>query len=199
VGDLADHSHEPERDAMLRLLLCALLTVPVTFASAPARADEKEKPGAPSDRDFDRLLTVFLDDPLHEKAKDMARAVVLFTLETPKAAVVLGEPELKWIGKRDDDRSLLLFAAYTGGNTRSQLLSGVKQNDRFSGLVALFAVYRKLQEKDKDFKIDEVEALRKLHRDGKLLEHLVELEKKAPTKLGPEAEKALKELLDKKK
>jgi hypothetical protein len=175
-----------------------MLAVLGLLVPGPTRADEKPGKGL-SDREFDRLLTVFLDDPLHEKGKDMARAVVVFTLETPKAAVVLGENEMKWVGKTEDDRSLLLFAAYAGGNTRGQLLSGVKQNDRYSGLLALFAVYRKLQEKDKDFKIEEVEALRKLHKDGKLLEHLVGLEKKAPTKLGPEVEKALKELLEKKK
>jgi len=40
--------------------------------------------------------------------------------------------------------------------------------------------------------------LRKLHADGKLLAHLVDLEKTAPTKLSPEDERALKELLKKK-
>ena len=94
------------------------------------------------------------------------------------------------LGKKEDDRSLLLFAAYVGGNTRSQLLSGVKQNDRYSGLVTLFAVYRRLQAKDKEYRIAEVDHLRKLHEGGKLLAHLVELERKMPTKLSPEAEKA---------
>jgi hypothetical protein len=84
------------------------------------------------------------------------------------------------------------------GNTRSQLLSGVKQNDRYSGLVTLFAVYQRLQDKDREFKIAEIDELRKLHGDGKLLAHLVEMEKKMPTKLSPEDEKAIKELLKKK-
>ena len=62
--------------------------------------------------------------------------------------------------------ALLLLAAYAAGNTRSQLLSGVRQNDRYSGLITLFAVYRQLQEKDKDFKVAPVDELMK-SPDGK--------------------------------
>jgi hypothetical protein len=174
-----------------------LLAAAVLLVGDGGRAGEK-KGESLTDQQFGRMLTVFLEDPLHEKGKDVAKALVVFTLQTPKAAVMLGEPEMKWMGKKGDDRSLLLFAAYVGGNTQAQLLTGVKQNDRYSGLVALFAVYRRLQAKDRDYKIAEVEELRKLHADGKLLGHLVELEKKTPTKLRPEDEKALKELLKKK-
>lgn len=183
---------------MRSLLLFTLLTVLVLLVPASARADEKKSEEL-TDQQFNRLLTVFLEDPLHEKGKDIAKLLVVSTMQTPKAAVMLGEPELKWLGKKEDDRGLLLLAAYVSGNTRSQLLSGVKQNDRYSGLVTLFAVYQRLQDKDKDYKIAEVEELRKLHRDGKLLAHLVEMEKKAPTKLSPEDEKAIKELLKEKK
>jgi hypothetical protein len=168
------------------------------LVSAPALPGQKKDEGL-TDQQFGRLLTVFLEDPLQKKGKELAKLLVVYTMQTPKAAVVLGETEMKWIGKKDDDRSLLLFAAYVGGNTWSQLLSGVKQNDRCSGLVTLFAVYRRLQAKDKGFKSAAVDELRKLHRDGKLLAHVVELDKKRPTKLSPEDEKAIKELLNKKK
>jgi hypothetical protein len=182
----------------VRVTLSLTLFVALYLVSSqPARADDKPGEGL-TDQEFGRLLSMFLDDPLHEKGKAVAKGLVVFTLQTPDAAVVLGEPEMKWVGKAGD-RSTLLFAAYVAGNTRAQLLTGVKQNDRYSGLMALFAVYRRLQEKDAGFKIDEVETLRKLHREGKLLEHLAELEKKAPTKLTPEAEKSLKELLNLKK
>jgi hypothetical protein len=182
----------------MRFLLPVILPATLVLTCGPARADEK-KDAALTEQQFGRLLTVFLEDPTDEKANEAAKLLVIFTMQTPKAAVMLGEPEMKWIGKKEDDRSKLLFAAYVGGNTRSQLLSGVKQNDRYSGLVTLFAVYQRLQDKDKEFKIAEVDELRKMHRDGKLMAHLVEMEKTMPTKLTPEQEKALKELLDKKK
>lgn len=154
----------------------------------------QEKDAGLSDQQFSRALTMFLEDPLNDKSKDLAKALVVFTMQTPNAAVVLGEAEITWTGKKDDDRSILLFAAYLGGNTQSQLLSGVKHNDRYSGLMSLFSVYRRLQAKDKDYKIAEIDDLRKMHADGKLLAHLAELEKNMPTRLGPEEEKALEEL-----
>jgi hypothetical protein len=183
---------------MRYLLPFTVLTALVLLASGPTLADEK-KGEKLTDKQFGRLLTVFLEDPLHENGKEVAKLLVIYTLQTPRAAVMLGAPEMKWIGKKEDDRSLLLFAAYVSGNTRSQLLSGVKQNDRYSGLVTLFAVYRRLQDKDKKFKIAEVDELRKLHRDGKLMAHLVEMEKKMPTKLSPDDEKAIRDFLKKKR
>jgi hypothetical protein len=179
----------------LRVIVPAALAL---LVCGPARAAAKEGGGL-TEQQFGRLLTMFLEDPLHAKANEMAKLLVTFTMQTPKAAVMLGEAEMKWIGKKEDSRSLLLFAAYVSGNTRAQLLSGVKQNDRYSGLVTLFAVYQRLQAKDKKFKVAEVDKLRDLHRDGKLLAHLVEMEKKKPTKLSPEDEKAIQELLRKKK
>jgi hypothetical protein len=182
---------------MHSLLPFAFAAVVVLLGSRSAIADEPRK-DAMTDEQFGRLLTVFLEDPLHKKGKELARLLIIHTMQTPNAAVVLGETELKWIGKKEDDRSLLLCAAYVGGNTRSQLLSGVKQNDRYSGLVTLFAVYRRLQDKDPEYKIAEVDDLRKRHGEGKLLAQLVEMEKKSPTALRPEDEKAIKELLKKK-
>src|SRR5689334_7277599 len=121
-----------------------VLAVVFLLTCGPTRAGEK-KGKELTDQQFGRLLTLFLEDPLHAKAREFAKVLIAYTIQTPKAAVVLGETEMKWLGKKGGDRGLLLFAAYLGGNTRSQLLSGVKQNDRYSGLVTLFAVYRRLQ------------------------------------------------------
>jgi hypothetical protein len=182
----------------MRILLSfTLLLTLVLLVPAPARAGVPQE--GMSDQQFARVLMLFLDDPLHERGKDFAMLLIVATARTPKATVVLGEFELKLIDKADSDRSRLLLGAYLGGNARSQMLSGVKQNDRYSGLVTLFSVYQRLQEKDKEFKIAEVDELRKLHREGKLLAHLVELEKKAPTKLSPEDQKALEQLMNRKK
>jgi hypothetical protein len=182
----------------MRPVLPLVLMTALLVLVAPAPAGEK-KAKELTDQQFGRLLTLFLENPLHEKAKDLAKILITHTSQTPNAAVMLGEAELKWIGKKEDDRSLLLMAAYMSGNTQSQLLSGVRHNDRYSGLVALFAVYRQLQARDKKFKIAAVEELRRLHMAGKLLAHLVELEKKHPSRLSPEEEKAVQELLKKKK
>jgi hypothetical protein len=151
---------------------------------------------------FRRLSVALLENPLDEKSPDAARTIIVFTIQTPKAAVFLGTEELSWFGitdvKKDDPRSLLLTAAYAAGNSQSQFSSGVKRNDRYSGLLYLFEVYRRLQTRDGEFKIPAVEELLKLHKEDRLVKHLLELEEKKPTKLTPEAEEALRKLREKK-
>lgn len=174
----------------LRIItLYALLAIIVVATGAQAQEKQPEI----TEKQFWRASLLFMEDPLGESAKEYAKAILVFTSQTPKAAVFLGEEEMRWVGK-DDQRGLLLFTAYIAGNTQSQLRSGVKRNDRYAGLLHLFHVYRGLQERDKEFKIAEVEELLKLHREGQLVKHLLDLEAKKPTKLTPEDEEALRKL-----
>jgi len=144
--------------------------------SAPAKAREV------SEKEFLEASRELLSDPTSQAAKDHAQTVIAFTVQTPKAIVVLGDEEAKWFGE-DENRRMLLVAGYSAGNVQSQLHSGVARNDRYAGLVTLFKVYRGLQAKDSKFKIAAVEDLLALHRDDKLLRHVVELEEKDSTKL----------------
>jgi hypothetical protein len=126
--------------------------------------------------------------------------ILLYVMQSHDVAVMLGEDELAWTAiAKNDRRSLPLMAAYLAGNAQSQLHSGVKRNDRYAGLLTLFGVYRQLNAKDRDFRIAEVEELLKLHRDDKLVTHLIELEKKKPSKLTPEDEAAIEKLIKGKK
>ena len=161
----------------------------------PSLADDK-KPEL-TETQFRRASALLLEDPLADAAGDYAKVALIFVMESPKAAVMLGEEEMKWIGK-DNKRSLVLLGSYLAGNAQSQLNSGVKRNDRYSGLLYLFQTYRQIQAKNKDFKIAEVEDLLKLHKEDKLVGHLIELEKKKPTKLTPEQEEAVRKLLKRK-
>lgn len=150
-----------------------------------------------SDKSFRQIASAFLNDPLHRSARDWSRLILLYTMQTPSAAVVLGSEELHWVGLGSHDRySLLLLAAYAAGNIQSQLHSGVKRNDRYSGLLTLFYVYRTLQEQDEKFKLAAVDDLLELHRQGKLMEHLQKLEEKKPAKLSREEEQAIRKLME---
>jgi hypothetical protein len=177
-----------------RIIAPALLVVVLTPAVVPA-ADNKPMV---SEKQFRRAAARLLEDPLSDESRELAKAVLVFTMETPDAAVFLGQEELQWTGK-EDKRSLLLLAAYLAGNVESQLNSGVKRNDRYAGLLALFRVYRALQAKDKEFKIAAVDELLKLHRQDQLVKHLLQLEQKKPTKLTPEDEEAIRKLREGKK
>jgi hypothetical protein len=178
------------RPACLSVLCCACLAAPAPAADPPELTE----------KDFRAASAVLTADPLGDRAEVAARVVLIYVMQTPDAAVMLGEDELAWAGiRKDDKRSLPLLAAYLAGNAQSQLNSGVKRNDRYAGLLSLFGVYRQLKAKDKDFRIAEVEDLLKLHKDDKLLPHLIELEKKKPTKLTAEEEAAIKKLMQGKK
>lgn len=174
---------------MSRFLAPAIISL-LAFGITVLPAQEKS---GITEQQFRRITVTFLEDPLGEKAKDMAKAIIVFTMETPDAAVVMGKEELKWIGE-DKERGMLLLAAYMAGNTQAQLHSGIKRNDRYSGLLHLFQVYRTLKKNEEKFAIAEVEELLKMHRDDKLLPHLLALEEKMPTKLSKEDEEALKKL-----
>ena len=147
-------------------------------------AEERKKPGVKvSDKSFRQIGSTFLNDPSNKSARDWSRLIMLYTLDSPNAVIVLGEDEWNWAGlDKDDPRALLLLAAYSTGNMVSQLNSGVKRNDRYSGLIALFHVYRTLREADEKFKVAAVDELLALHDDDKLLPYLRELDKKKPTK-----------------
>jgi hypothetical protein len=154
----------------------------LAFATVPALAQDK-KPTF-DEKQFRQAAHLLQEDPLAEKATTYAKAIVIFTAETPKAVVVMGKGDTKWLGDHKK-YSPLLMAAYMSGNARSQLDSGILRNDRYAGLLTLFKVYRMLREKDADFKIAEVEELLKLHGENKLMQHILELEKKDPTDVVP--------------
>jgi hypothetical protein len=139
------------------------------------------KTPAVGEKEFLRASQALLDEPVSQAAADHAKTVMIFTAQTPKAMVIIGDDEIKWFGKNEDHKSLLM-GAYSAGNVQSQLNSGVVRNDRYSGVLYLLKVYRGLQAKDKDLKIVALEDLIKLHKDDKLLRHIAELDAKDSAK-----------------
>jgi hypothetical protein len=156
----------------------------VVFASA-GNAQKKDNKGPEiTDQIFRQTSSLLLDDPLNRSARDWSRLILLYALQPSKTVVVgLGPEELHWIGlEENDSRSVLLLAAYVSGNLRSQLNSGVKRNDRYSGLLTLFRVYRALREQNKGFRIADVNDLLNLHTENKLIAHLQKLDETKPAK-----------------
>jgi hypothetical protein len=164
----------------VQVIAVGALVLGVLGAGA-VHSGEKKAPEI-TEKEFRRANFQLLEDPLAKNASDLAKAVVVFAMQTPKAEVMLGKKELKWFGGKEDKRGLLLFAAYVGGNTLAQLDSGVKRNEPYPGLLQLFRVYRALREKDRDYSNDDVQRLLKLHQDGRLIQHLMQEEKKSEKK-----------------
>jgi hypothetical protein len=176
------------------------LSVLLVILGGSSRAEDKRGKGPKiTDKTFRQVSYLLVEDPSNKSARDWSRLVLLYTMQTPNAAVVLGSEEMRWadMGK-ENPNSLLLLAAYAAGNIQAQLNSGVKRNDRYSGLLTLFRVYRTLQEKDEKFKIAEVDDMLALHQEDKLVAHLQKLEEKRPTKMTPAEEAAIRKLLERK-
>ncbi len=157
------------------LLLTAVLLF--GFGVATSQAQEPEEPGNLTDAQFRRLTMVFLEDPTGKKSKELAKVIIIYTMKTPKAIVVLGTEEMKWTGGKEKP-NILLFAGYLAGNTRAQLDSGVKRDETYAGLLTLFRVYRAIKEKQKGFQNASIEKLLKLHKDQKLMSYVIEYTKK---------------------
>lgn len=166
-------------------------------AASAVRADEREKKGpAIGDKTFRQISSLLLSDPLNKSARDWSRLIMLYALQTSNAALVFSREELHWVDfGSDNPHTLLLLAAYAAGNIRSQLNSGVKRNDRYSGLLTLFRVYRALRENNATFKIAAVEDLLVLHQENKLMPHLQKLDEKKPAKLTAEQEAEIRKLM----
>lgn len=168
-------------------------------AAALVRADERDRKGVQiSDKSFRQIASAYLNDPGQRSARDWARLILVYTMQTSNATVVLGSEELQWVGLGSDEQhSLPLLAAYAAGNIQAQLHSGVKRNDRYSGLLTLFYVYRTLREQDDKIKNAALDRLLELHRQGKLLEYVRKLDEEKPTKLSPADERAIRKLMEK--
>jgi hypothetical protein len=177
---------------------CRIITLMMLFlAFAAVHAGQRDRSGPEiSDKVFRQTSALFLEDPLNKSARDWARLIMLYSLQTSNAAIVFGREELRWAGlDRDDSRSLLLLAAYSAGNIQSQLNSGVKRNDRYSGLLTLFRVYRALREQNEQFRVSAVDELLALHEEAKLVPHLQRLDEKKSAKLTPAEEKVIRDLM----
>lgn len=180
-----------------RLLSLGLLLL--AFGVAGHADDKNNNDLKITDQLFRQTSSLLLDDPLNRSARDWSRLVLLYTLQTTNPAeVALGPEEWRWIGlEKDDPRSVLLLAAYVSGNIRSQLNSGVKRNDRYSGLLALFRVYRALRAENKVFKVADIDNFLVLHADNKLIPYLQKLDEKGPAKMTPVEEKMIHKLMRK--
>jgi len=172
----------------------------VAFAPALGQKKDKEiKRPEITDKDFRQIAALLINDPLNRAAADRSRLIVLYSLQTQSAQFLLGTSEFSWFAvEKDPDRALLLLAGYLAGNIQSQLNSGVKRNDPYSGLLTLFQVYRALQKQDKRYVIAEVDDLLALHQEDKLVDHLRKFNDKRPTKIAPETETLLRKLIERK-
>jgi hypothetical protein len=90
-------------------------------------------------------------------------------------------PDYDFWNNSSDIHLPYLLSAYRAGNIKAQFDAGVKRSDRYSGMIQVFKIYHLIQKKDENYKVKEIEDLKRLHAKGKLMEHL--------KKVGPKKKK----------
>jgi hypothetical protein len=158
---------------MHRIFGCWVLFV---FLGITAARGQGEKIPTVTEGDFRKVAVLFLEYPDGDKAAEMAKVILAFAADTPRAEVLLDTHVMKWTGK-ERKYGLMLLAGYLVGNTQAQLDSGVKRDDAYSGLLKMFHVHLFLKKRHADYTNEPVEELLRLHRDGRLITHLEELQK----------------------
>jgi hypothetical protein len=161
------------RRVTVGVLLAALLMI----GSASGRDEEPEI----SEKEVRQAIATFMKEPLGPSAKEAGKKIALFVIQSKDVVVIVGKEDTAWLDKKVKHGGLLVIA-YLAGSAQSQLDTGVVRHDPHSALLAVFRLYRTLRQKDKKYRVAEVERLLALHRDGKLMKHLVELQEKAAKK-----------------
>ena len=171
----ADVEKTPERgQTELKQLITALLEAnkqhAAAFWDASAPPAEKKQITADAAR---VAIQEFQADPVAALERGVAKTIMDFAEASPAVMISFSKKVVPWIVKAEvDERRSVLLAAYVAGNTESQLRRGKKEDDPLAGVLQAIATYRQLQQADPAFRVDELETLIALEKEGRLKEHL---------------------------
>jgi hypothetical protein len=157
--------------------------VPGCASSAPAPSERagglRDDPGAPDAQDASQraepphgaaqsadiraTIDAFLTDPATGDPGKITR----FAIDSPDVTVVFRQSLLDAKGASGDLRALML-AAFTAGNVRAQLEAGKNEDMPVPGVRAMVTVYKKLQAKKPDLRVEPYETYAAKQADGTL-------------------------------
>ena len=147
---------------MVALILIALVS------RADARAKSTEQP---IDKETVRkAITIFRQTPANQQGSMVRPIILRFAQESLEVQIAFPPLMLSWIegGKaRSEDRAALL-TAYVAGDVRAQLDQRKMKDDPVAGIEQVIATYRQLQKTEPQLRINAIEKLIDLHRQGKL-------------------------------
>jgi hypothetical protein len=152
-----------------------LLVVPLLCLIAMAGAASA---APPTEQEVRAAIEAIEKDPLAAAKAGQAKTVMTFAEESPDVSVILERELLPFAGNKQDPHTPLLTAAFVAGNVKSQLDSKKNKDDSYAGLQALFKAYHQIQASEKDYKVDSIDQLEALDKEGKLKEKVEQVQKK---------------------
>jgi hypothetical protein len=146
--------------------------------------------GSLSKETVKEAISIFDKEPLSDEGKKALAIIILFAEGSKDVMIVISPEVAPWVcDKNSAKHNSSLIGAFIAGNLKSQLESGKKESDPYSGLLETFRIYKLIKEKDKKFNSPEIDKLMKLKAENKLKDFLKKENSKTPEK---ETEKNLK-------
>ncbi len=137
-----------------------------------SKADARAKPSEqPIDKETVRkAITIFRQTPANQQGSMVRPIILRFAVESPEVQIVVPPLILPWIegGKARSEAKAALLTAYVAGDVRAQLDQRKMKDDPVAGTEQVISTYRQLQKTEPQLKINEVEKLIDLHKQGKL-------------------------------
>jgi hypothetical protein len=132
----------------------------------------------PTEQEVRAAIDAIEKDPVAAARTDHLKTVMTFAEESPDVMVML-DPELLplWANKTDP-HAPLLNAAFVAGNVKSQLDSKKNKDDSYAGLQMMFKAYHAIQASEKEYKVEAIDKLEALDKEGKLKEKVEQVQKK---------------------
>ena len=134
--------------------------------------------GPPTTQQAQAAIDAVLADPLAAEKDGHAATVMSFAEQSPDVSVIIDAELLPFANDRQNPHARLLLASFVAGNVKSQLDAKKNKDDSYAGLQTLFKVYHAVQASDKDYKVDSIDKLEALDKEGKLKAKVEEVQKR---------------------
>jgi hypothetical protein len=118
--------------------------------------------------------------PLAEKTKPAYREILKFATQSDDVQVNISAVNCPWLNQKKGSTkwSSILLGAFIAGNIKPQIVSNIKGDNSYSGVLLALKTYQKIRKADKKYNIKELNRYAALAKKGKLQQELIKLEKK---------------------
>ena len=116
-----------------------------------------------------KAITIFRQTPGNQQGSMVRPIILRFAQESPEVQIVVPSLIIPWIeSKARNEAKAALLTAYVAGDVQAQLDQRKMKDDPVAGTEQVITTYRQLQKTEPQLRIDEVEKLIGLQKQGKL-------------------------------
>ncbi|TGL63213.1 hypothetical protein [Leptospira sarikeiensis] len=117
-----------------------------------------------------KLIHIVEKKPVDQSSQRVYDQIIQYAIESKSVQIVVSPKLLPWF-TRDTDYKLILFGSFIAGNIKPQLISGIKGDDSYSGILNLIKTYEEIRKFNESFYMIEIDRLIELEKDGRLRDY----------------------------